>query len=170
MRQKFKTTLRDVVFPYFLIFLGTTVLPTLLINVPFINIPLILLCWPLWEIRPDLTATQYGHVEWLFFGTILRSPWAWFCVSSYFTALTLPIYLFTGLIQKLLSRFTSSLAEGKLKGSVQIAGTNVGEDNATLSIKLPKRFVALLVDVAVVKFMIFFPDGSCPPNNRYVDL
>ena len=156
MRQKFKTTLRDVVFPYFLIFLGTTVLPTLLINVPFINIPLILLCWPLWEMRPELTATQYGHVEWLFFGTILRSPWAWFCVSSYFTALTLPIYLFTGLIQKLLTRFTSSLAEGKLKGSVQIAGTNVGEDNATLSIKLPKRFVALLVDVAVVKFMIFF--------------
>ena len=39
---------------------------------------------------------------------------------------------------------------------MQIAGTNVGEDNATLSIKLPKRFVALLVDVAVVKFMIFF--------------
>ena len=74
MRQKFKTTLRDVVFPYFLIFLGTTVLPTLLINVPFINIPLILLCWPLWEMRPELTATQYGHVEWLFFGTILEKP------------------------------------------------------------------------------------------------
>ncbi|MGB1053639.1 MAG: hypothetical protein ACPG4V_07620, partial [Limisphaerales bacterium] len=41
--------------PLFSNFLGTTVLPTLLINVPFINIPLILLCWPLWEMRPELT-------------------------------------------------------------------------------------------------------------------
>lgn len=62
------------------------------LHIPILNIPLILLSMPLWEVAPFVSKTN-EYVEWWFFGPIVTSVTAFMAYGVYFWLVGIPVYL-----------------------------------------------------------------------------
>lgn len=62
------------------------------LHIPVLNIPIIFLSMPLWDIAPFVSTTN-EYVEWWFFGPIIKSLTAFITFSVYFWVVGIPVYL-----------------------------------------------------------------------------
>ncbi len=62
------------------------------LHIPIVNIPMVFLSMPLWDIAPFVSQTN-DYVEWYFFGPIIKSFYAFIVFGLYYWAVGIPVYL-----------------------------------------------------------------------------